>query len=82
MAVLQALRGDLAGGRAGGVGQRRCVGFQRLRKDGRIKQALGEEQQCKAGIDGCGLGGDRPGECIGVGLIGGERRQAGCVARP
>ncbi|ESW88644.1 hypothetical protein X770_14875 [Mesorhizobium sp. LSJC269B00] len=82
MTFLQALRGDLAGGRAGGVGQRRRVGLQRLRKDARIKQALGKEQQGKAGIDGCGLDGDRQGECIGVGLVGGERRQTGCIARP
>ncbi|ESX16243.1 hypothetical protein X766_22300 [Mesorhizobium sp. LSJC255A00] len=65
MAFLQALGGDLAGGRAGGVGQRRRVGLQPLRKDARVKQALGEEQQGKAGIDGCGLDGDRQGECIG-----------------
>ncbi|WP_342634095.1 hypothetical protein [Mesorhizobium tamadayense] len=81
MAFLQPLRRDLAGGRAAGIGERRRTQLQRLRQCRCVDEALGEEEQREAGVDGCGFGRDCPGKCIWIGLICGERREAACVTR-
>ena len=82
MAFLKALRRDLAGGRAAGIGERGRMHGQGSGKVGRVDETLGDEEQREAGIDRCGLLGDRCGKEIGIGLVAGERRQAACVARP
>ncbi|KUM27904.1 hypothetical protein AU467_14735 [Mesorhizobium loti] len=55
--------------------------LQRIRQCRCVDEALGEEDQREAGIDGCRFGRDGPGKDIWIGLIRGERREATCVTR-
>lgn len=82
MAFFEPLRRDFPRGGAAGVAKGRRMSCQRLGQRGGVDQALRKEDQSEIGSHRLRFVVHRPREGFGVGVVGGQCRQAAGIACP